>query len=294
MIRTRDGDRRITSLEAVTSPAQVAPEPDDVIILAVKTAQTASSVAELREVFGEETPIVSLQNGIRNEELAARRFRRVYGGMAGLSATINEPGVISQSLNLLIGIGNYPLGADATARAIAADMLRGGFKATAHERIMAVKWTKLLLNLNNALIAITNIPLQEARSEPATSSFIADTMEEGLNALGRAEITIDDPDNPYDVRAQIATLRAVEGEPQAPVPEHLKTYSSTWTDLKLRRGETETQYFNGEIVLLGEKTGFPTPYNSTLLRVVEQMAGLRELPGRYTVEQLREMAEKAS
>jgi 2-dehydropantoate 2-reductase len=294
MIRNRNGDRRITNLEAVTSADQITPQPDDVILLAVKSSQTASSVAELRDVFDEETPVVCLQNGVRNEELAARRFRCVYGGMAGLSATINEPGVISQSLDLMLGVGNYPLGVDGTARAIAADLLRGGFKATTHERIMAVKWTKLLLNLNNALIAITNVSLQQARSEPATRRFFANTMEEGLNALEKAEITIDDANNPYDVRAQVATLRTGEIKPQPTVPEHLRTYSSTWSDLKRRRGETESQYFNGEIVLLGEKNGFPTPYNATLLRVVEQMAALRELPGRYTVEELEEIATKST
>jgi len=296
MIRNRNGDRRISNLEAVTSVEQITPQPDDVIMLAVKSSQTAASVAELRDVFDEETPVVCLQNGVRNEELAARRFRRVYGGMAGLSATINEPGVISQSLDLMLGVGNYPLGVDETARAIAADLLRGGFKATTHERIMAVKWTKLLLNLNNALIAITNVSLQQARSEPATRRFFANTMEEGLNALMKAEIAIDDPNNPYDVRAQVATLRSGEVKPQPgpPLPEHLRTYSSTWTDLKRRRGETESQYFNGEIVLLGKKNDFPTPYNTTLLRVVEQMAALRELPGRYTVEELEEIATKST
>jgi 2-dehydropantoate 2-reductase len=296
MIRNRNGDRRVTNLEAVTSADRITPQPDDVIMLAVKTSQTAASVAELRDVFDEETPVVCLQNGVRNEELAARRFRHVYGGMAGLSATLNEPGVISQSLDLMLGVGNYPLGTDETARTIVADLLRGGFKATTHERIMAVKWTKLLLNLNNALIAITNVSLQQARSEPAMRRFIADTMEEGLNALAKAEITIDDPNNPYDVRAQIATLRDGEIKPPSgpPLPEHLRTYSSTWSDLKRRRGETESQYFNGEIVLLGEKTGFPTPYNTTLLRVVEEMAALRELPGRYTVEELEEMATKGT
>jgi 2-dehydropantoate 2-reductase len=62
--------------------------------------------------------------------------------------------------------------------------------------------------------------------------------------------------------------------------------------LQNRRGETEASYLNGEIILLGEKYGVPTPYNSVLLRVVEQMAAEKELPGKYTIEELEELVRQ--
>src|SRR5438270_6056836 len=80
-IRSKQGERVVTGITAVTSPQELRPRDGDVILLTVKSGQTADSVQLLREVFSEQTPVFCLQNGVRNEELAARRFLRVYGAM---------------------------------------------------------------------------------------------------------------------------------------------------------------------------------------------------------------------
>jgi 2-dehydropantoate 2-reductase len=76
------------------------------------------------------------------------------------------------------------------------------------------------------------------------------------------------------------------------LPEDLRTYPSTWMDLKLKRGDTEAGFFNGEVILLGEKYGVPTPYNSTLLNLVETMAMEGTDPGLYTLEELMDQVEQ--
>jgi 2-dehydropantoate 2-reductase len=59
------------------------------------------------------------------------------------------------------------------------------------------------------------------------------------------------------------------------------------------RGRTtiETDYLNGEIVLLGRLYGVPTPFNSTVRRVAVQMAAAGEPPGRYTPAELRALVD---
>lgn len=297
VIRSRSGDRRVANISAVAAPQEIQPRPKDVLLLAVKTGQTSDSVQALREVFSEETPIVCLQNAVRNEEFAARRFLRVYGGMAGISATLVEPGLVSQTLDLRIALGNYPRGADDLVREMTADLARGGFKATTHESVMAVKWSKLVLNLNNATNAIIDSWVQLSRVLPEVSHFMAEVQAEGLHALEVAGISLEDPDNPYDLWANIASLRAVADDPvkiaeARALAYDLRTYPSTWVDLKAKRGETEAGYFNGEIILLGEKYGLPTPYNTTLLQTVEEMSNGRIEPGRYTIEDLAGMVEQ--
>ncbi len=291
VVRSRKGDRRVTEIEAVNSPSEITPQEDDVILLTVKTAQTAESVQELRETFEETTPIFCLQNGVRNEELSARRFLRVYGALAGLSATLVEPGVVAQTLELKIGLGNYPLGCDERVSEVAADFERAGFKISLHERIMAVKWSKLLLNLNNATLTIIDTWVQLARVTPRVAHFMADVMGEGLHVLEVAGISLEDNNNPYNIAAQIQQLREVRGDPEkirevSEVEFDLRTYPSTWVDVKQKRGESEASYFNGEIVLLGEKNSVPTPLNSTLLQIVEEMSTARLEPGRYTLDEL--------
>lgn len=297
ILRSRDGDRLITNIRAVTSPSEITPQPDDVILLTVKSGQTVGSVQELREVFDEATPIFCMQNGVRNEEWTARRFLRVYGAMAGLSATLVEPGVVAQTLELRIAVGNYPLGCDETAVAVAADLERAGFKASTHERIMAVKWSKLIVNLNNATIAIIDTWVQLARVTPRVARFMADVIEEGLHVLEKAGIPLQDSKNPFNIVAQTALLRQVSEDPEkirqaTELAFDLRTYPSTWVDLKQKRGQTEAGYFNGEIVLLGEKNGVQTPFNTTLLQTVEEMSAKRIEPGRYGISELEALVEQ--
>jgi len=296
VIKSRAGDRVVKALSAVTHPREITPRIGDVVILTVKSSQTAASVQALRETFPEETPVVCMQNGVRNEEAAAGRFLRVYGGMLGISATLLAPGVVAHTRGELLSIGNYPLGRDETVAQIAGQFESAGFRTTTHESIMAVKWSKLILNLNNATLAVIDKHLQLGMVTPAVSNFMAEVEEEGLRALRVAGISLEDPNNPFDPKRNLAELRAVVedhekicAEDNSPV--EFRTYPSTWMDLKLKRGETESGYFNGEIILLGEKYGVPTPYNSTLYIIVETMAAKRAQPGLYTIEELANLVE---
>jgi 2-dehydropantoate 2-reductase len=297
-IKTRDGERRVTAnLAAVTQPAQITPRPDDVIILTVKTAQTEDSAHLLRETFSEEAPVICLQNAVRNEEYAAGRFKRVYGAMVGVSATLLGPGTVAWTMSHPISLGNYPLGCDDFARAVAAKLEQAGFRTTTNENIMAVKWTKLILNLNNATLSLVDSYVQLAQVLPDLSRFMAEVMAEGLHVLKAARISLDDPHNPFDLPAIIARQRNMTEDPAAihaarELAPELCTYPSTWMDLKQRRGETEAGYLNGEIILLGEKYDVPTPYNTTLLNSVEMLAAERGAPGKYSLAELIGLVEQ--
>lgn len=297
LIKSRKGDKVVKNLHAVTSPSEISRRPDDVIFLTVKTQQTAASVQLLREFFPEHTPIFCVQNGVRNEELAARRFLHVYGAMTGLCVNFLEPGVIAHTMGSHIGIGNYPLGSDNLGFQVASQLEKAGFKVTTHESIMAVKWSKLLLNLNNATYAIIDSHLQLGLVTPSISCFASDVITEGLHILEASGISLDDLNNPYDIKSHIASLKSVIEDPEKigeaqNLPVELRAYPSTWMDLKQKRGDTEAGFFNGEVILLGEKHGIPTPYNSTLHHIVETMAAEGAGPGRYTLEELVDLVEQ--
>jgi 2-dehydropantoate 2-reductase len=297
LIKSQNGDRIVKDLYAVLSPSEIAPRPDDIIFLAVKTQQTPASVQLLRENFADDTPIFCLQNGVRNEEMAAYRFLHVYGVMAGLCVNFLYPGAIAHTMSARIGIGNYPLSCDELASSVAEQLEAAGFQVSTHESIMAVKWSKLLLNLNNATYAIIDSYLQLGYVTPSICSFMADVMEEGLHVLDRCGISLHDPNDPYNIRRRVAELHAVVEDHQKiqqakRLPDELRAYPSTWMDLKQKRGDTEVGFLNGEIILLGEKHAIPTPYNSTLLQIIEAMAAEQAEPGRYTIEELADQVEE--
>lgn len=297
---TTEQDIHLTNVKAVASPHALRPQSGDVLMLAVKTAQVAHSAQVLREVFGEHTPVFCLQNGVRSEQMVAERFLHVYGVMVGLSVTLLEPGVVVNTFNRYFALGNYPLGCDEITQTVAAQLGQSGFGVSTHNNVMSVKWAKLILNLSNALLAVTDCHLQLARALPKYSLFMAETQSEGLHVLDVAGISTDEPGNPFNLAEINTELRRVgESAPDEAkiraaeeLPEALRARVSTWVDLQNRRGETEASYLNGEIILLGEKYGVPTPYNSVLLRVVEQMAAEKEVPGKYTIEEIEAMVQQ--
>ncbi|MBL8205554.1 MAG: 2-dehydropantoate 2-reductase [Blastocatellia bacterium] len=292
--------KHLTNLKAVTSPHEIAPRSDDVLMLAVKSSQTNQCIHELHEVFSQTTPLFCLQNGVRNEPTVAERFLHVYGVMIAACVNYLEPGVISHTLKQDLVIGNYPLGCDETATKVAQDLSNAGFNAVLSAHVMAAKWGKLVLNLTNALLAITGHHLQLAWSMPEVSLLMAEVQEEGLRVIEAAGIPLDGGNSPLDVYAMTQKTRQVgESAPDKEaihqaetLPEPQRTYVSTWSDLQQLRGETEASYLNGEIILLGEKHRIPTPYNFTLLDVVERMAAQQLLPGRYSISEVREMIER--
>lgn len=286
----------VRQLATLTSLAPLLPRPDDIVFIAVKSAATAGAVQELREKYDETTPVFCLQNGVRNEELAARRFLHVHGVMAGLVTRWLAPGEVAQLAYDDLAVGAYPRGSSEVEGPVAAALRAAGFKVATPESIMTVKWAKLLLNLNNATLAIVDCHLQLAMVTPSLASFMAEVIAEGLGVLEAAGIAVDDPHSPYQLTRTVAEMRAVTDQPAAAeqsrrLPADLRAYPSTWTDLHERRGETEAGFLNGEIILLGEKYGLPTPFNSTLLEVVEGMARDRIPPGRHTLTELRELVE---
>ncbi len=297
LLKSAQGDQRITNLSAVTEPSQLKSQPDDVILLAVKTAQTHDAVHKLRNVFPENTPFICLQNGVRNEEMAAERFLHVYGSMVDLSALMIAPGVIAATRGNVLSFGSYPLGFDDTLETMAEALRAAGYRVTVNENVMAVKWSKLLLNLNNATHAIIDTYVQLSFVTPDIANFMADVMEEGLHLLDVAGISLEDENNPLDVSKLISVMRAMAYDDEKiaaaqQIPHELRTYPSTWDDIQRKRGETEAGYFNGEIILLGEKHHVPTPYNSALLNILEKMAAAGDAPGKYTLEELIGMVEQ--
>jgi 2-dehydropantoate 2-reductase len=221
----------------------------------------------------------------------------VYGMMTGLCVNFLAPGCIAHTMSRRIGIGNYPLGCDDLGERVAEQFKKAGFDVTTHDSIMAVKWSKLLLNLNNATLAIIDSYLQFSLATPSIGNFMADVLEEGLHVLDVAGISLEDPRNPYDIKRQIEGFHKLSEDPEKiyqarNLPADLRAYPSTWMDLNQKRGATEAGYFNGEIILLGEKYHIPTPFNSTLLQIVETMAAEKSPPGRYTLEELADMVEQ--
>ena len=279
---------------AVTSVNDLSPEPGDIAMITTKSQATEFAVEELYRRYGEKLRVVCLQNGVRNEEIAARRFEQIYAGLVFFSAVQLEPSVITLPQGRTVAIGCYPDGLDGMARGISDDLKQAGFDAIASQYVMSMKWGKLVANLNNAVCAITGFWLEQATADPETRRLMVEVREEGLRVLDAAGIEVEPPEgepSPIRIREMTKKLKQPskrEGSIED-LPEAQRTYASTWQDLRLGRKTGEAHFLNGEIVALGERLGMPTPYNSTLLTTIDRMFEERLAPGIYSPRELRQL-----
>jgi ketopantoate reductase len=125
--------------------------------------------------------------------------------------------------------------------------------------------------------------------------LIVAVRDEGLRVLAAAEIAVEPPAaEPSAIRIIEWTNKLRESHKDSPealakaanMPETLRTYASMYQDLYLGRPSNEAAYLNGEIVALGRKLGIPTPFNSTLLEMINQMFAEGLKPGIYTPAKL--------
>lgn len=148
--------RHVVRAPTAGSAAEVDWSPGTVVLLAVKSQQTAAAIADLADHAPPGTPVVCLQNGVANEREVLRRFERVHAITVMLPATHLEPGVVVQGSDPVPGIldvGRAAGGTDEVDEAVSADLGRAGFVSVPRPDIMAWKHRKLLLNLGNGVDA---------------------------------------------------------------------------------------------------------------------------------------------
>jgi 2-dehydropantoate 2-reductase len=297
VIEAPAGRRVVLGLTAVASLEEVVAGPEDVLLLGVKAWATATAVQALRERYDESTPLVTFGAGVRNEERAAERFRRVFGLLAPLDAVWVAPGVVAQRMERPLWLGGYPLGMDAIGERIASDLRAAGWHVEIPDSIIGVKWNQLVLDLNQATLALLGLPLSQALVTPGVPSLMAEVLEEAAQVLAAAGMAIESAGHDLPFNSCGVALR----ENHAGVAPSQTSVRSTsllgerppmWWDLEWRRGETEAGFLNGEILLLGEKHQIPTPLNATLLALVDRVAADHLPPGHYSLADLISLIEQ--
>lgn len=246
----------------------------DVVLVTVKSLDTAAAGAQLAPVLKRGALIVSLQNGIRNPTTLAAGLpdMKVVAGMVPFNVVRKPDGTFHRGTS-----GDLLVGADAGegARMIGALVTAlndAGVPSAAHEGVVGVQWGKLLFNLNNALNALAGIPLKEELSQRRFRILLAALMAEGLTVMRAAGIkpaaSLKVPPGvvPHVLRLPDGLFAKLAGTMLKVDPE---ARSSMWEDLERRR-PTEVDYLNGEIVRLAVAHGRTAPLNERIVALVRR------------------------
>ena len=259
---------------AVSHPVEAELSPGDVVIIATKSQDTSEVLDALEATGCEQLKVVCAQNGVRNEEAALRRFADVYGICVMAPTAHSEPGLVeaySSPVSGILDVGRYPSGADGVCEAIAEDLWASTFVSVPRPDIMRWKYRKLIMNLYNALEALLGRGTWPGELTSAV-------RREGEQVIAASGIDMVSEEEDTERRGGLLKL--------APVSGARRGGGSSWQSLARGLGTIETDYLNGEIVLLGRLHGIPTPANALLQRMAAQAARSKAAPGSTSAEDL--------
>ncbi len=251
----------------VSDPAEIDFRRDDMILLVMKTQDTLAALERLRAAGVAEQAIFCIQNGVTNERLALRLFPEVHGVTVMMPAAISAPGEVSAfsvPRHGIFDIGRFPVGRNAHDDKLAEALEAANIAAFVSQDVMQSKYGKLLLNLSNILQAALGIDADYKHLE----ALLRAEAEAAYAAAGIPWLDVGKAD---PRRAQLMN--------QKPIPGIDSLGSSTTQSLSRGGGSIETDYLNGEIVLLGRLHGVPVPANAYFTELGARMAREGLKPG---------------
>jgi 2-dehydropantoate 2-reductase len=239
----------------------------DLLLVTVKSAATPAVAVELASVVRPDTVVVSLQNGIGNAAIlrAALPRNTVLEGMVPFNVVERGPGAFHQGSAGSLEVRHAP-----AFQRFAGDFEKAGLPMTQRADMLPVQWAKLLLNLNNAINALSNRPLKEELAQRAYRRCLGMAQREALALLARdgirpARLTPVPPAWMPHILGIPDAWFARLGRAMLTIDPLAR--SSMSDDLATGRA-TEIDWINGEVVKLAQRVGSRAPVNERLCELV--------------------------
>ena len=157
------------------------------------------------------------------------------------------------------------------------------------ENIEAVQWGKLLVNFNNALNALSGLPIQQQLTDRNWRRLMADQMTEALAVLKAAQIPVRST-MPLSAWMTLHILRLptplfIRIAAQMLTIDHTARTSMAYDSAEGR--PTEIESLQGEIIALGRKHRRPTPLCSRVAERTAEASAPGETQPNLTPAQIR-------
>ncbi len=251
-------------LTLTSDPAWVADS--DVVLVTTKSHDTEAIAAAAEPYLGTETVTISLQNGLHN----ARRLRDILPGPVLAGVVTYNVARTAPATYLQATSGEILIEASQAGMPFARAAGAAGLGVEQRQDIVAVQHAKLLMNLNNAVNALSGRPLKEQLSDRDYRRVLALCQEEALSVFAAAGVA---PArlSPLPPSAMVKVLRASDSIFSTVARTALKVQpearSSMADDLAAGRA-TEIGEFQGAVVDLGDRLGVPTPVSYRIVALI--------------------------
>lgn len=243
------GDINLPRVTATSDPESVGPV--DIVLVTVKSGHTEAAGAAAKAMLGPETAVISLQNGVENEERLADIVGRahVVGGVAYILSLIEAPGVIAHKGPVArIVVGELDGVSRARTEAFVTAAQNAAIDATLAPDIWSALWAKfVVLCPHNGMTALTRMPIGAVRDDPDCRALLAAATDEIIAVAAARGI-----DLPADLLANRMGF-------YDQVPREMT--SSMHYDVTHGK-PLELDWLNGAVVRMGREAGVATPVNA--------------------------------
>ena len=263
----------------------------DIVLITVKSGATGEIADQLKPILPKSARVISLQNGVTNVRVLKDHLPNlsVLAGSTPFNVVHLGEGAFHRASSgaLVIEDGDPDL-TDALTAPPFIEIERDG-------DLVSVQWGKLLFNLNNALVALSGLPLREQLSTTPWRRLLADLIAEAIPLIRASGVnprapTLIPPNVVVHVlRLPTPLFRLVAGRMLKIDPA---ARSSMWEDFQLGR-KTEIEELQGAVMRLAEAQNRRAPLNTAVFEIVRRVEGQLPPPAPVGVEAIRNAAAQA-
>lgn len=237
----------------------------DYVFVSSKSIATEAVCEQFADVIkGKE--VISLQNGVGNEEIIARYTDKVIGGTIITGFEWRGDAEVHVSVEAgPMTLGRFPEGCDEKVEALVETVRKAGISVQGTENIRGALWAKTIYNCAlNPLGAVMGVPYGEL-ADPHAWNLIEEIVRETFAVTDKSGVKL-----PWATAGEyLAYLREVQ------LPATAAHHSSMYQDITAGR-KTEIDFLNGAVVSRAEKLGLAAPYNAFISEEIRFMEALNE------------------
>lgn len=241
----------------------------DFVFICVKSGDTATTAKQVAPRIDSKSVVISMQNGVHNAEVLRQHLpdNTVLAGMVPFNVLNQGEGRFHQGTK-----GALAIEEGTKAEHISQLFQNTNLELEQYTDMSSVQWTKLVMNLNNAVNALSGQPLLKQLHDPDYRRVMAAVISEALSILTKANIKtrrvgkVIPATLPFIMRLPTWAFKRIASAMLA-IDAHAR--SSMYEDLSLKR-LTEIDVLNGEIVALAKSIGIDAPVNERIVSLVKE------------------------
>jgi 2-dehydropantoate 2-reductase len=269
------------------------------VLLAVKSHHTADVLRDLAPRLAPDGTIVSLQNGLSEEQIvAAVGAARTVGCLVNWAADWVAPGRILHGGHGAFVLGELDGRITSRVRELAA-LLSAVEETRVTDNIWGYKWAKLIYGALLFATAVVDAHVYEVvERSPGVKDALVSIVGEGIAVADKAGVRVlaFDEFDPAWYRAALAGDVAARDRAMAAIAahyrQHTKTKTGIWRDLAVRRRKTEVDGQLGMLAGKGEALGVAMPLTRRLAELIRDLEDGRRQMDWSNLDPLVTLAEK--